>query len=182
MNIYLKLFITFLKIGAFTFGGGWAMIPLIEKEVVDKYGWMDKDEFLDSLAVSQSLPGILAVNMSIMVGNKLKGVRGSIAATFGTVTPSFVLILLFAIYFSKVYDNPIVERIFKGIRPAVVALIVAPVLSTAKAARLTYKNSWIPVAVALSIWIGGISPIYMILAGAAGGIGYYSYIRYKSKR
>lgn len=179
MNLYLTLFSSFFKIGAFTFGGGWAMIPIIEKEVVDKYKWLSKEEFLDALAVSQSLPGILAVNISILVGNKLRGVRGSIAATLGTVAPSFILILLIAIFFSRITDNPVIERIFKGIRPAVVALIIAPVLSTAKSARITWRNVWIPISGALLIWMLGVSPIVLILAGAIGGVVYYKYMEHR---
>ncbi|MCH5328491.1 MAG: chromate transporter [Coprobacter sp.] len=179
MNLYLRLFLTFFKIGAFTFGGGWAMISIIEREVVDKYNWLTKEEFVDALAISQSLPGILAVNISIMVGNKLKGVKGSIAATLGTVLPSFILILLIATFFAQSYDNPTVERIFKGIRPAVVALIVAPVLTTAKSARINIKNIWIPITAALLIWRAGISPIYFILVGGIGGIVYFSYFNRK---
>lgn len=179
MNLYLTLFSSFFKIGAFTFGGGWAMIPIIEKEVVDKYKWLSKEEFLDALAVSQSLPGILAVNISILVGNKLKGVRGSIAATLGTVASSFILILLIAIFFSRITDNPVIERIFKGIRPAVVALIIAPVLSTAKSARITWRNVWIPISGALLIWMLGVSPIVLILAGAIGGVVYYKYMEHR---
>ncbi|WP_455498815.1 chromate transporter [Coprobacter sp.] len=174
--MYWKLFYTFFKIGAFTFGGGWAMISIIEKEVVDKNKWLDKAEFLDALAVSQSLPGILAVNISILTGNKQKGIRGSIAATLGTVLPSFILILLIAMFFAKSYNNPIVERIFRGIRPAVVALIIAPVLSTGKSAKINKYNIWIPVSVALFICIAGLSPIYLVLAGGVGGIIYYKYI------
>lgn len=181
MNLYLKLFFTFFKIGAFTFGGGWAMISIIEREVVDNHKWLDKDEFLDALAISQSLPGILAVNISIMVGNKVRGLKGCIISALGTVLPSFILILLIAIFFSKSYDNPIVERIFKGIRPAVVALIIAPVLTTAKSAKINIKNIWIPITVALLIWLAGISPIYFVLAGGFGGIVYYKYIDRKRK-
>ncbi|MCP9611283.1 chromate transporter [Coprobacter tertius] len=181
MGIYPDLFFTFFKIGAFTFGGGWAMISIIEKEVVDKHKWLSKEEFLDALAISQSLPGILAVNISIMVGNKLRGTKGSIIATLGTVLPSFVLILLIAMFFSKSYNNPVIERIFKGIRPAVVALIVAPVLTTAKSARINIKNIWIPAGVALLIWLCGISPVYFVLAGGVGGIVYYRYIDKKRK-
>lgn len=158
------------------------MIPLIEKEVVDRHGWMDKEEFLDSLAVSQSLPGILAVNVSILVGNKLRGTPGSVAATLGTVAPSFILILLIAVYFTRIYQDPIVERIFKGIRPAVVALILSPVLSTAKSARLNRFTLWIPIIVALSIWLGGVSPILFILAGGIGGILYYRFIQKKFRK
>lgn len=176
MGIYLKLFLSFFKIGLFTFGGGWAMVPIIEREVVDKYGWIDRPSFVDSLAISQSLPGILAVNISIIVGNRLRGVRGSAVATLGTVLPSFIIILLIAIFFSTVNSNPVVERIFKGIRPAVVALIVAPVLTTAKASRITLRTVWIPLVCALLIWQMGVSPVYLILAGALGGMVYYKYI------
>ncbi|MEG2122149.1 MAG: chromate transporter, partial [Rikenellaceae bacterium] len=114
-----SLFTTFFKIGLFTFGGGWAMIPAIEKEVVDIKKWLSKEEFLDALVISQSLPGILAVNISILVGQKRFGQKGSLIATLGTVLPSFILILLIAMFFVKIYDNPIVVAIFKGIRPAV---------------------------------------------------------------
>lgn len=174
--MYWKLFYTFFKIGAFTFGGGWAMISIIEKEVVDKHKWLDKEEFIDALAISQSLPGILAVNISILAGNKVRGVRGSIAATLGTVLPSFILILLIAMFFAKSYENPTIERIFKGIRPAVVALIIAPVLSTGRSAKINKYNIWIPAAVAGLIWLAGISPVYFVLAGGIGGVIYYKYM------
>ena len=128
----MQLFSSFLKIGAFTFGGGWAMIPIIEREMVDKKQWIKREDFIDSLAIAQSLPGILAVNISILVGNKLRGVKGSLVAALGTILPSFLIILAIAIWFVQVYDNPVIERIFKGIRPAVVALIVSPVLTTAR--------------------------------------------------
>ena len=92
-NIYWQLFISFFKIGAFTFGGGWAMISLIEKEIVDKKKWIEREEFLDLLAVAQSLPGILAVNISVAVGDKLRGMKGAITASIGTILPSFTIIL-----------------------------------------------------------------------------------------
>ena len=115
-GLYLKLFMAFLKIGAFTFGGGWAMIPLIEREVVDKQKWITREDFVDALAIAQSLPGILAVNISILVGNRLRGFKGSLIATLGTILPSFLIILAIAIWFVQSYDNPVVERVFKGIR------------------------------------------------------------------
>ena len=179
MNIYLQMFISFFKIGAFTFGGGWPMIPIIEKEVVDKKKWIDRTDFIDALAIAQSLPGILAVNISILVGNKLKGFKGSLVSTLGTILPSFIMILVIAIYFSKSYDNPIVERIFKGIRPAVVSLIISPVLTTAKSAGINWKTIWIPASVALCIWLAGMSPVYFIILGGAGGVLYYKYINRK---
>lgn len=181
-NLYWQLFTTFIKIGGFTFGGGWAMIPLIEREVVDKYHWIDKEEFLDELAVAQSLPGILAVNISVLVGNKLRGFKGSFVAAMGTILPSFVVILLIAIFFSQIYNNPTVASIFKGIRPAVVALILAPVITTAQAARLNKWTILIPIIVALAIWMGGVSPVLCIILGGGGGYLYYLYTQRNKRR
>ncbi|WP_303191085.1 chromate transporter [Barnesiella intestinihominis] len=181
-NLYLKLFISFFKIGAFTFGGGWAMIPLIEREVVDKQNWIKREDFVDALAIAQSLPGVLAVNISILIGNKLRGLKGCLTATLGTILPSFLIILAIAIWFIQTYDNPVVERIFKGIRPAVVALIVSPVFSTAKTARINIKTVIIPIIVALSIWLGGVSPIWFVLLGAIGGILYCNHVIASSKQ
>lgn len=181
-DLYLKLFISFFKIGAFTFGGGWAMIPLIEREVVDKQNWIKREDFVDALAIAQSLPGVLAVNISILIGNKLRGLKGCLMATLGTILPSFLIILAIAIWFVQTYDNPVVERIFKGIRPAVVALIVSPVFSTAKTARINIKTVIIPIIVALSIWLGGISPIWFVLLGAIGGILYCNHVIASSKQ
>lgn len=182
MNIYLKLFTTFFKIGAFTFGGGWAMISIIEKEIVDKNHWIERSEFLDLLAVAQSLPGILAVNISVAIGDKLRGLKGSVAAALGTILPSFLIILAIAIFLTPevIKNNDIVSRIFKGIRPAVVALIIAPVITSARAARLGWKTIWIPVVVALLIWskIPYVSnPIVYIVAG-----GFFGYIFYKNRQ
>lgn len=173
-NILLQLFLTFLKIGAFTFGGGWAMISIIEKEIVDKHGWLRRDEFLDLLAVAQSLPGILAVNISVAVGDRLRGGKGSVCAALGTILPSFLIILAIAIFLTPdlIKNNETLSRIFSGIRPAVVALIIAPVISAAKSAKITWRTAIIPVAVALLIWskLPVISnPILYIVLGGIGG-------------
>ena len=178
-NLYLQLFTTFVKIGAFTFGGGWAMIPIIEREVVDRHKWISREDFLYQLAITQSLPGILAVNVAVLVGNKMRGVKGSLVAALGTILPSFVMILLIAIFFTRIYNNPTVVSIFKGIRPAVVALIVVPVLSTAKSARINRFTVIIPLAVALAIYSGGVSPIICIVLGALGGYLYYCFTKKK---
>ncbi len=142
MNIYLQLFTTFFKIGAFTFGGGWAMISIIEKEIVDKRKWIEREEYLDQLAVAQSLPGVFAVNISVAIGDRLKGMRGSLAAALGTILPSFLIILAIAVFLTPdvIKNNGVVSAVFKGIRPAVVALIVAPVISSAKAAGISWKD------------------------------------------
>lgn len=173
-NIFIQLFLTFLKIGAFTFGGGWAMISIIEKEIVDKHHWIEREEFLDLLAVAQSLPGILAVNISVAVGDRLKGTRGSICAALGTILPSFIIILAIAIFLTPdlIKNNEVLSKVFRGIRPAVVALIIAPVISAAKAAKLTWVTAIIPIAVALLIWskIPVVSsPILYIVLGGLGG-------------
>ena len=177
-NLYLQLFLTFSKIGAFTFGGGWAMISIIQREIVEKHKWIALDEFLDLLAVAQSMPGILAVNISVVIGDRLKGIKGSIYAAIGTILPSFLMILAIAIFLTPdtIKNNEIVSRIFKGIRPAVVALIIAPVLTTARSAGINWKTVIIPVAVALLIYskIPYISnPIIYIVLGAIGGYIYY---------
>ena len=153
LKIYFELFSVFFKIGAFTFGGGWAMISIIEKEVVGKKNWISKEEFVDALAISQSWTGILAVNISIYTGNKLRSLKGAIVATLGTVLPSFMMILAIAIFFTRIYHDPNVVAVFNGIRPAVVALIIVPVFSTAKSAKIDKTNFWIPIVGALLIWL-----------------------------
>lgn len=175
-NLYFQLFTTFFKIGAFTFGGGWAMISIIEKEVVDKHRWLEREEFLDLLAVAQSLPGILAVNISVAVGDKLRGGKGSIISALGTILPSFMMILFIAIFLTPdlIKNNATLSAIFKGIRPAVVALIVAPVISAARTAKLNRLTVFIPIAVALLIWsklpVVSNPILYILLGGATGYI------------
>ena len=145
------------------------MIPLIEREVVDKYRWVEKRDFVDLLAIAQSSPGVLAVNMSIFIGYKLRGVRGSVAAAVGNVLPSVVIILLIALFFNKFREYEVVNNVFMGIRPAVVALIASPVFSVAKSAKIGWTNMWIPLLSALLIVAFGVSPIYIILIAGVGG-------------
>jgi chromate transporter len=171
---YASLFLTFFKIGAFTFGGGWAMISIIEREIVDKHHWIERDDFLDLLAIAQSLPGILAVNIATAVGDKIRGGKGSIVASAGTILPSFLIILLIAIFLTPdmIKNNHVISSIFMGIRPCVVALIVAPVITSAKAAKLQWKTVWIPIVVAvmISLDMGTVSsPILYIVLGGLGG-------------
>ncbi|GHV50165.1 chromate transporter [Bacteroidia bacterium] len=176
--MYLTLFLTFLRIGTFTIGGGYAMLPLIEREMVSRK-WMSREEFLDVFAVSQSMPGIFAVNISIFLGYKLKKIPGSFACALGTILPSFLIILCIALFFTQIQGHPVVERIFKGLRPAVVALIAAPCLSAARTTGITWKTAAIPLAAALLIWLAGISPIYIVLPAAAGGLAHSFWIKPK---
>lgn len=177
MNIYWQSFKTFFRIGLFTIGGGYAMIPIIEADVVEKYKWVSKEEFLDLMAIAQSCPGIFAVNMSIFIGYKLKGVKGSVICSLGTILPSFLIILAVALFFQQFRDNETVQSIFKGIRPAVVALIAAPTFKMGKSAKISRTNIWIPVVSAFLIWIMGVSPVYIIILAGLGGFLYGRYIK-----
>lgn len=165
-----KLFTTFFKIGLFTIGGGYVMIPMIEKEVVDVNKWISQQEFMDLLAISQAAPGVFAVNMSVFIGYKMRGVTGSIACALGTTLPSIVIILLIALFFHRFKEIQLVENIFKGIRPAVVALILTPTINLAKAAQLNRYTFWVPVATALAIWALGVSPVIIIMLTIIGAI------------
>ena len=168
-NIYWESFKTFFKIGMFTLGGGYAMIPIIEEEVVNRHRWVDKEEMLDLIAIAQSCPGVFAINISIFVGYKLKKVRGDIATALGTALPSFLIILAIAMFFHQFEDNRYIAAMFRGIRPAVVALIAVPTFNLGKSAQLNRFTVWIPVVSALLIWLLGVSPIWIIIAAGLGG-------------
>ena len=157
---YLKLFYTFAKIGMFTIGGGYAMIPLIEREIVKK-NWMSKEEFMEMFALTQSLPGVFAVNISIL--------------------PSFAIMMLIAMFFARFQDNEVMIRIFNGIRPAVVALILFPCISAVRALKLKYVQLVAPVIATVLIWQFGLSPVYVVLAGIAGGLVYTLWLKDKIK-
>ena len=181
MNVYWDSFCTFFRIGLFTIGGGYAMIPLIEADVVEKNKWVAREDFLDLMAIAQSCPGIFAVNMSIFIGYKLRGVKGSIVCALGTILPSFLIILAVALFFQEFRDNETVQRIFMGIRPAVVALIVAPLWKMSKAAKLTWKTAVIPIAAALAIWQLGVSPVLIVFLAIVGGIYFHCFYKIHRK-
>ncbi len=180
IRLYGQMFFTFLKIGAFTLGGGYAMIPLIQAEVVNKRRWIDEEEFLNMLALAQSAPGVMAANAAIFIGYKMRGWKGIVATLLGSILPSFVIILLIATVFTLFRELPAIEAIFKGIRPAVVALIaaplykmMAPLIPPRRGEDKQQKSRWemvllwllllIPIAVALVLWLCDISPIWIIL-------------------
>ena len=169
MNFYINSFGTFFKIGLFTIGGGYAMVPLIEEEIINKKQWIAKEDFIDLLAIAQSVPGVFAVNLSIFIGYKLRKFPGALAMALGTILPSFLIILGIALFFQRFKEYEAVENIFKGIRPAVVALIAAPTFSMAKSAKINKYNVWIPIVSALLIWLLGVSPVYIIALAGVGG-------------
>ena len=166
---YCELFTTFFKIGTFTIGGGYAMIPLIQREVVERRRWLTDTEMLDVIALSQTMPGILAANIAALVGQRLRGTRGALTAVLGNILMPIVFILLIALFFRQFKDNPTVEAIFMGIRPAVVALIAAPVFTLARKAGVTLRTVWIPLLAALLISLFGISPVLVILIALVTG-------------
>lgn len=163
MNSYLNLFTTFAKIGAFTIGGGYAMIPIIQKEVVEKNNWISEEDFMDIVAISQTAPGLLAVNISIFIGYRLFGVKGSIIASLGSILPPFTIILTIALFFAGYQDNPAVIKIFQGIRPVVVALIAVPMLNMAKKAKLNKYRIILAAVTTLLIVFLKVSPLYILL-------------------
>jgi len=173
--VFFQLFWTYLKIGTFTLGGGYAMLPLIQREVVDRKGWIDEEEFLNMIALAQAAPGLIAVNSAIFIGWRIGGWRGVAGAVLGAVLPSFLIILAIAMVFRDWKELPAVEAAFKGIRPAVVALIAAPLFKLAKSAmkstghraQNTARNALfllVSLAAALLIWLGHVNPVWVILA------------------
>lgn len=170
-----QLFAVFSKIGAFTIGGGYAMIPIIEREL-GRRGWIPAEELPDIVALSQSAPGIMAVNISIFAGYRLRGVKGSIAATLGTIAPSFLIILAIAMFFSAFRDNQWVERAFKGIRPVVIALIAVPMLNMAKTACTAWWKWLVAVLALVLVGFLNVSPVYILAVVLVLGfsVSYYS--------
>ena len=162
-----KLFLSFFRIGAFTFGGGYAMIPLIEREVTEKHNWVKPQDFLDLLAVAQSSPGPISLNTAVFVGYKMRGFAGAFSAMLGLVLPSFLIILLIAMYFPKIQHNAWITAAFRAMRPAVVALMLWPVISLAR--QIHPALLAVVVLVARGVWGMHLSPILLILLAAGVG-------------
>ncbi|MBE6047266.1 MAG: chromate transporter [Clostridium sp.] len=170
MKKLLKMFVVFFKIGAFTFGGGYAMIPLIEEEIVNKNKWVDKDEFMDMLIVAQSLPGPLALNCSGFIGDRIGGLLGQIMAILGVTIPSFSIILFIAAFFMRFRENYYVNLAFKGISAAVPMLVLVGVVSMAKKVERNLENILICVISLFLLVVLNVNPIYVTIGGAIYGI------------
>ena len=172
MSQLFEIFWSFLKIGAFTFGGGYAMIPLIQHEVINRRGWLSEQEFIELLTIAQTAPGPISLNTAVFVGYKYRRYWGALAAVTGVVIPSFVIILLIAIFFAGIRNNIWVDAAFKGMRPAVVALIVAPIVGLTKG--MHWRGVSIALATAVVVWYFGFSPIWLLIVGAIGGVLWYA--------
>lgn len=175
----LKIFYSFFKIGLFTFGGGFAMIPLIEREVIERRRWIVKEDFVEMLVLAQSAPGPIALNAAVFAGYKVRGFVGAMAAVLGVVIPSFTVILLVAMFFANIRHNPVVDAAFKGMRPAVVALIVAPLMGIVKG--MAWWGMAVVAIVGVLVWYFSISPVLFLVAAAAAGLIYVFLTARKAK-
>ncbi len=173
MKFYIRLFGSFFKIGVLTIGGGYAMIPFIEEEVVRKRHWLSADDFAEALTLAQSAPGPVSINSAVFVGYKMKRLRGVIATVLGTVLPSFTIIIFFAVFFAGIRENRIVESIFRGLRPAVVALIAVPVVNMLKRYGFSTKFVVISAVSAVAVAFLRISPLIVIMVSGFAGVFYY---------
>lgn len=175
----LDMFITFFKIGAFSFGGGYGMIPVVQREIVDNRKWIDKDKFIDAMAVAQGAPGPMAVNISVYVGYEVKGLVGALVAFLGSVLPSFFIMIFVANFFDAYKNNIYLQKAFIGIRPVVVGLIASAVFSLTKSSRLGREKLLIAGLSVIGIAFFKINPIYLISLGIVGSI---LFNKYKEKK
>ena len=178
----LTLFWTFLKIGLFTFGGGYAMIPMIEKELVVKKGWITSDEISDMVAIAEATPGPIAVNTATFVGYKKGGFWGSFFSTLGLVIPSFVVIIIISVFLSYVSGNVWVENAFKGIRAGVVALVINAGIKMTKQVEKAVATVILTVAAFALATFTGVDVVWIIIAGGLFGVIYQAVAARKSKK
>ena len=171
--IYLSLFWAFFKVGAFSFGGGYAMIPLIKKEIIDIHHWLSVDQFLDIIAISQMTPGPIAINAATFVGYKVGGFWGSAAATIGGTSPSFLIIIILALLIIRYRHLPWLDAFFKGVRPAVIALIVQAAYSVGKSSFTGIKDMLVAAVVFVGLYLLKINPLIIIVMAAILGIVIY---------
>jgi Chromate transport protein ChrA len=175
-----KIFLIFFKVGSFTFGGGLAMLPLIQKEVVDNQGWVKEEEILDVFAVSQSVPGVIAINSSIFIGNKIMGISGAIAAALGVILPAFISIIVVLLALTGQRDNVYVGKVFGGIRAASAALILLSAIKLGKSSIKGRIGYIIAIAAFLIIVVFNISAAWAVILG--GLTGYIVYLINRRKK
>ncbi len=170
MKELVELFLAFARIGGLTFGGGYAMLPMLQREAVEKKGWVTEEELMDYYAVGQCIPGVIAVNTAVFIGTKAKGLAGAIAASLGVISPSIVIIVAIAAFIQSFSELPIVQNAFAGIRVGVCVLILSAVLKLFKKAIIDkFTFGLFAVVFALSIFTD-ISPILFVILAAIAGI------------
>lgn len=165
----LTMFLVFFNIGAFTIGGGYAMLPLIRREVIERQKWLDDTEFLDLIAVSQSGPGAIAINTAVLVGHRLAGMPGAIVATLGATLPSLTTILLIASVFTSAARNPYIEAAFRGARPAVVAMIASAAYTLGKRVITDFRTMILGVLAFVALLLGA-PPLLVVVSAAVVGV------------
>ena len=170
MKELFELFWAFARVGGMTFGGGYAMLPMLQREVVEKYKWATNDELLDYYAIGQCTPGVIAVNTATFIGYKLKGIPGAIFATLGVVTPSMIIIGLIAAFISNFRDLEVVQWAFSGVRAAVVALILSAVIKIGKKSIVDIFTALIFVIVAVLSFVTDLSPVIFVVTAAVCGL------------
>ncbi|MBQ7645981.1 MAG: chromate transporter [Clostridia bacterium] len=174
MNIYIDLFLSFAKVGAMTFGGGYAMLPMLKRELCDKKKWVTEDEILDSYAVGQCTPGVIAVNAATLIGSKKKGILGAVASTLGVITPSIVIILLIASLISGFGNNEYVRHAFRGISVSVCGLVTVIIYDLINKSVKGYAHMAILLFSFFSVALLGLSPVYALLGSMAFGLTVYA--------
>ena len=181
MNRYLDLFLTFAKLGACTFGGGYAMLPILQREVVEKRGWATEDQLADYYAVGQCTPGIIAVNTATFVGYTQAGYLGGTVATLGVVFPSIVIICIISAFLQNFADLPVVIHAFAGIRACVCALIFSSVIKLAKKSVVNWWSAIIFLVVLVLSAFVGLSPVLLVILAGVCGLAISSCIRYLNR-
>lgn len=181
IKVLLRLFTVFFKIGAFTFGGGYAMLPLFQKEVVDKEKWLTEEEILDIFAISQSVPGVIAINSAFFIGKRVAGTWGAVSSALGVILPSFLIILAIAPVMIIYREAPIIGKIFTGIRAASAALILLAAIKMAKKAIQNKLGLIIAIVSFALVVLFDIHALWAVILGASFGIGDYFYKRRRNK-
>ncbi|MCK8816947.1 chromate transporter [Natroniella sulfidigena] len=167
--IFFELFITFMKIGVFTFGSGYAMLALAEVEVVEVNSWLSVEEFTDAVALAEITPGPIMVNLATFVGTKLGGVLGAIIATLGLIIPPMTALIIVTKLYLDFKDNQLIEKAFKGLRPAVIGLIITVIVNLGRSTFVEIKSVMITVSVVISIFLG-LHPILAVVGGGVAGL------------
>jgi len=170
LHPYLDLFLTFARMGACTFGGGYAMLPILQREVVENHGWATEDELMDYYAIGQCTPGVIAVNTATFIGYKTQGLPGAILATAGVIAPSLIIIIAIAAFIQQFAHLAAVQHAFAGIRIAVCALVLQSVWKMAKKGVVDMPTGIILLATFAAVAFLGVSPVVMVVVAAAAGI------------